>query len=1131
MIFCLPVQLIKTIRSFLVILSLMMITFHAASNPFRLDSLLTHEEKLWLAQNKTAIRFSSDPAWPPSIYIENGQLKGFITDYLNLFEQQLGVQLQWVHYQTWQEVLDALKKKEIDFIPGIQKTDQRQQHFLFSDSFEEIELGILVQKSHEGKLKNYNRFKNHRLVSVNDYASNEYLEKIFPEATITYADDYNEAILEAAYGLADGVVIDFITADFLLRKFGISNLVYGQRLGFSWDIMFAVHADNPVLLSIINKFLSTIPETQRDEIFKTWVANELKHPHFFEANKKILFYISGCLFLLMGLGILFIYSLRKKVDKRTKELQSATDLATENEKKYRLIAENTTDVVWLADMDLNVTYISPSVEKMLGWSVDEYLKLTMSDRHPPHTIQQVNAILEEELRKEDDPECDKNRSRHLEIQHYKKNGTLLWIELNVSFLRDKEGRIIGIHGITRDFSFHKKSNEFIQNRLALEKMLTQLSRMAISNVNYNKIFRYILKKAGINLKLSHAYIYTLDTNTRTFHNLNYWCRECEKEFPEPGPIHKQIRSEWLREKLETGNIIKYKSCDRIPDEEIRALFLKNSVLSLLIVPLFLKNKLIGFIGFDDCHTYRNWQKEAVRVLQLLAYIVTSLIERFNREQELMIKDQSIELSTIGAAFTNLDGYITYGNPTFLKYWRFDSLNEVLNKNVRDLWASKKELNNILLALQKKGRWKGEMTATRSDGTTFIAEVDSNTIRDSKGKPICWQASFIDITERKKWENDLIKAKEKAEESNRLKTAFLSNMSHEIRTPMNGILGFLNLLKDVIIPTHEYREYIDLVNKNGKRLLDTVNDIIEIAKIEAGESEIQEDEINLSETINILHNKYTREAQEKNLVLILDENHDTNRLSILTDAAKLDSILSNLIKNAIKFTESGEIHLGVFINNQKVYFYVKDTGPGIPEEYQEVIFNRFIQADMSYSRRHEGSGLGLSISKAYAELLGGKLWVDSKTREGSTFTFYIPLKQAKIQTEHPAFETEGENETLEGHKVLIAEDDYISYKFLETVLSDYGIEIIHVSTGDAAIATLKKTPDVSLVLMDIKMPGMNGIEATRKIREINIQVPVIAQTALAVSNERRKALAAGCNDFITKPIDKNLLLKKITHYIL
>ena len=375
----------------------------------------------------------------------------------------------------------------------------------------------------------------------------------------------------------------------------------------------------------------------------------------------------------------------------------------------------------------------------------------------------------------------------------------------------------------------------------------------------------------------------------------------------------------------------------------------------------------------------------------------------------------------------------------------------------------------------------------------------------------------------------MQSKEKAEVRDRHKSAFLANISHEIRTPMNGILGFLELLDEPELDEHRKSIYTDLVIKSSQRLLDTINDIIEISKIETGAERLKLGEVNVNDVMEDHYNFFKPLADEKGLEFILDEQSDSAVTRVKTDRQKLDSILSNLIKNALKFTDKGYIKVGNYIENNYLKFYVKDTGKGIPEDRIEVIFDRFTQADPGINKLYEGSGLGLSIVKAYIDMLGGKIDVQSETDKGSVFTVSIPHESSEPISQEVAEAPAPCNKFPEGLTILVAEDDDICYKLLKTILTAEGIRVIRTINGFDTIQKVRENPDIPIVLMDIKMPGMNGIDATQKIREFNKDIIIIAQTAFAMSGDKEKILEAGCNDYISKPVRRNEILRVVDLY--
>ncbi|WP_346858594.1 response regulator [uncultured Draconibacterium sp.] len=437
---------------------------------------------------------------------------------------------------------------------------------------------------------------------------------------------------------------------------------------------------------------------------------------------------------------------------------------------------------------------------------------------------------------------------------------------------------------------------------------------------------------------------------------------------------------------------------------------------------------------------------------------------------------------------------------------------------KDCPLSEKKLNGKIIKTETEGLFGGRTFEITHRSMIFNGEEAVMEI-------------FVETTERKIFENELITAKEKAQESDRLKTAFLANMSHEIRTPMNGILGFTTLLQEPGLTGEDQNRFIEIIKKSGDRMLNTVDDIIEISKLETGQIKVVNRKLNASLHLNTLFQFFEFEANQKGLQLKLGNQIPDDDNQIITDKNKFSSILSNLIKNAIKFTDKGFIEIGGIKKQQYFEFYVKDTGIGIPKKRIDAIFNRFEQADIDDVRAFEGSGLGLAIAKSYVELLGGKIWVESAINEGSTFYFTIPsvaenFSVAKFNSEGIQNESEKKVKNI---NVLITEDDEISKLHLSILLKKTATKISFASTGKEAVEFCNQNPDTNLILMDIKMPVMDGFAATRKIRTFNKKVTIIAQTAFALEGDREKALEAGCNDYVSKPISKDILHSTINKY--
>ena len=380
--------------------------------------------------------------------------------------------------------------------------------------------------------------------------------------------------------------------------------------------------------------------------------------------------------------------------------------------------------------------------------------------------------------------------------------------------------------------------------------------------------------------------------------------------------------------------------------------------------------------------------------------------------------------------------------------------------------------------------------------------------------------------------EFIRQKENAVKSDMLKSAFLANMSHEIRTPMNGIIGFAELLKDPILKKEDQQEYIKIIEESGDRMLNIINDIIDISKIQSGLMKLNIVESDVNDQIEYIYAFFKPEIEAKGIQFSFHIALPSKEARITTDREKLYAILTNLVKNAIKYTRAGSIDLGYSVKGKFLEFYLKDTGVGIPKDRQIAVFERFIQSDITDMMAQQGAGLGLSITKAYVEMLGGRIWVDSEVGQGSTFYFTIPyvfdsIEKKIIKKPDVSEIIENQSKSL---KILIAEDDDISQKLIVIAVKKFGNDIIKVHTGADAVEGCRANPDLDLILMDIKMPGMDGYEATRLIREFNKKVVIIAQTAFGLSGDRDKALDAGCNDYISKPIDTKKLQSLIIKHL-
>jgi signal transduction histidine kinase/ActR/RegA family two-component response regulator len=373
------------------------------------------------------------------------------------------------------------------------------------------------------------------------------------------------------------------------------------------------------------------------------------------------------------------------------------------------------------------------------------------------------------------------------------------------------------------------------------------------------------------------------------------------------------------------------------------------------------------------------------------------------------------------------------------------------------------------------------------------------------------------------------AEQKAIDSDKLKTAFLQNISHEIRTPMNSIVGFSELLKDRKSSESDKSQYLDMIAKGSDQLLNIVNEVLDISLIETGNITVNKQSLHINMLLDDMYLHF-RPALRSDIVLEVSRGLPDNSDSILTDITKVRQILSNLLNNAIKFTDKGHILFGYNLVNNELEFFVEDTGIGIDADFHNNIFERFRKLGHGESRIYEGVGLGLAICKGNVDLLKGKIWVASKPGEGSKFYFTIPYEPVH-EEEIPKPKMNETTGKLDELTILVAEDDEINFIYIKEIFRGTGARLLHAVNGKEAVDIVSSNDKISLVLIDIKMPVMNGYEAIKKIRELRPHLPIIAQTAFALSNEMLKAFNAGSNDYISKPFKKEQLITLVEKYTL
>jgi len=515
--------------------------------------------------------------------------------------------------------------------------------------------------------------------------------------------------------------------------------------------------------------------------------------------------------------------------------------------------------------------------------------------------------------------------------------------------------------------------------------------------------------------------------------------------------------------------------------------------------------------------------------------IQDITERKLAEEELIFSEERLRLLVENSEdmITILDfsgKYLFFSGPkkynihsrdvvgkTLYDLWDFDiasKIAEQINKIVQTGESSKME---IYVNFQGSLKWFEENIYPLKKENRIISVVKISS----------------DISERKSKELELIHAKEKAEESDRLKTAFIHNLSHEIRTPMNAIMGFSELIGNNYNDKAKIDRFSTIINQRCNDLLVIISDLLDIAKIEANQLPVHIESCNLKalfSELSLFFEEQQKRLGKEHIKFNLKANCGPSESIILTDKVKLKQIFINLLSNSFKFTSTGSIEGGCKFNeNQTLVFYLSDTGIGIPHNKQQLIFKPFTQAEQGTNRLYGGIGLGLSIVKGLINLLGGEIFLESEVGKGSTFTFTIPFKTTQLLNEEPFVLNESLNYNFQNQTILVVEDDLYNTEFIKELLSDTGLNIIYAAQGSLAMQlAASHIPD--LVLMDIRLPDMNGYEVTRKLLQHNPNLKIIAQTAYAAKDDELKSKEAGCIDHISKPLKRKALFSMISKYL-
>lgn len=793
---------------------------------------------------------------------------------------------------------------------------------------------------------------------------------------------------------------------------------------------------------------------------------------------------------------------------------------------FRKLSDNMPDMLWAKDVQKRFIFVNKSICQNLLLAADTEEPIGKTDLYFADRIRQERPEDNEfytfgEICQDSDDVIFETKMPGQFEEFGNVKGKFLSLDVIKAPIFDEHGELVALVGAGRDVTERKRQQQYLSLQHAVAESVA-------TSDSLSALIMKIEQELSALIDTSNFYVALVSETKGKIYT----------------PFLKDEKDDIMERDFEgsaTGLVIKSGKVQHFKRDEIDQ-FISTGILkaigtipeSWLGVPIYSNELVIGAIVLQSYQTFDAFGNHEIELLEFLANHLGIYIDRMKAQDQNRMLGMAVDQSPAGVMITNATGLLLYTNERFFEISGYgkNEIPAITREILMQMFDDELIVAKIHGCMKERKNWSGQLQLKRPDASKVWISLSLSALFSNSGKITNWLVIIEDHTEKRRILDDLIEARDKAEESDKLKSAFLMNISHEIRTPLNSILGFADLIAGNSANSQEVRSQTALIYRNGQRLLNLINNILKISKIDAGAEIINPVVFSPAQLLDEVTVSFHPQADRQSLKILTSTLEGERSRWVEADLMKIRQVLDNLIGNALKFTDFGEIVVGYRFDGQLIRFFVSDTGRGIPAHEIEKVFERFYQVDNSLNRGHEGAGLGLALCRSMVTLMGGRIWADSEEGNGSVFTFEVPVLMAQEINSPKTEDKERVNVNLSGsgrYKVMVVDDDQSSQIMMKAVLSGAGCETIFASNGQEALEFLDQNKDVGLILLDIKMPVLDGLQTVQLIRQTGNRTSVIATTAYALPGDEFRIRQAGFDGYIAKPFTKSQIINLIDKY--